>query len=128
MTAVLNALSVGVHEAAQGSGVEDTELCKVLPNRDIVPGKLSDKATIDATQARAELGKHKKIGEFGHKHATPYHLEPRLNIWSCTETRLTSKFMPCIEILIAIASYVRVELKISQQTSCRPTVQIGYHT
>ena len=49
LTAALNALNVGLHEATQGSGVQDTELCKVMPNPDIVPGKPAHQATIDAT-------------------------------------------------------------------------------
>ena len=56
-------LSVGVHEAAQGSGVQDTEWCKVLPNLDVVPVKHSYKVAIDATQAWADLEKHKEIAE-----------------------------------------------------------------
>ena len=39
----LNALSFGVQEvAAQGSGVNDTELCEVLVDLDISPGKPAD--------------------------------------------------------------------------------------
>ena len=55
LTAALNALLVGVHEAAQGSGVQDTDLCKVLPNLDIVPGKLSDKAAPSTVLRRGQI-------------------------------------------------------------------------
>ena len=48
---VLNALSVGVQEAAQGSGVQDKELAKVLVNLQIAPGQPAHKAAIDADQA-----------------------------------------------------------------------------
>ena len=48
----LNALSVGVQEAAQGSGVQDKELAEVLlVNLQIVPGQPAHKAAIDAVQA-----------------------------------------------------------------------------
>ena len=46
-----NALSVGVQEAAQGSGVQDKELAEVLVNLQIVPGQPAHKAAIDAVQA-----------------------------------------------------------------------------
>ena len=47
----LNALSVGVQEAAQGSGVQDKELAEVLVNLQMVPGQPAHKAVIDAVQA-----------------------------------------------------------------------------
>ena len=46
----LNALSVGVREAAQGSGVQDKELAEVLVNLQIGPGQPAHKAVIDAVQ------------------------------------------------------------------------------
>ena len=46
----LNALSVGVQEAAQGSGVQDKELAEVLVNLQIVPAQPAHKAAIDAVQ------------------------------------------------------------------------------
>ena len=50
-----NALSVGVQEAAQGSGVQDKELAEVLVNLQIVPGQPAHKAAIDAVQTWAGL-------------------------------------------------------------------------
>ena len=47
----LNTLSVGVQEAAQGSGVQDKELAEVLVNLQIVPDQSAHKAAIDAVQA-----------------------------------------------------------------------------
>ena len=47
----LNALSVGVQEAAQGPGAQDKELAKVLVNLQIVPGQPAHKAANDAVQA-----------------------------------------------------------------------------
>ena len=47
----LNALSLDVQEAAQGSGVQDKELAEVLVNLQIVPGQPAHKAAIDAVQA-----------------------------------------------------------------------------
>ena len=48
----LNVLGFGLQEAtAQGSGVNDTELCKVLVDMDISPGKPADKAAMDASRA-----------------------------------------------------------------------------
>ena len=47
----LNALSVGAQEAAQGSGVQDTELAEVLVNLQIVPGQFAHKASIDVVQS-----------------------------------------------------------------------------
>ena len=47
----LNALSVGLQEAAQGPGVQDKELAEVLVNLQIVPGPPAHKAAIDADQA-----------------------------------------------------------------------------
>ena len=44
-------LSVGVHEAARGSDVQDKELDEVLVNLQIVPGQPARKAAIDAVQA-----------------------------------------------------------------------------
>ena len=46
----LNALSVGVQEAAQGSSVQDKELAEVLVNLQIVPGQPAHKAAIRAVQ------------------------------------------------------------------------------
>ena len=46
----LNALSVGVQEAAQGSSVQDKELAEVLVNLQIVPGQPAYKAATDAVQ------------------------------------------------------------------------------
>ena len=51
-----NALSFGVHEAAaQGSCVNDTELCNVLVDLDISPGKPAHKAAVDAAREWATL-------------------------------------------------------------------------
>ena len=47
----LNALSVDVQKAAQGSGVQDKELAEVLVNLQIVAGEPAHKAAIDAVQA-----------------------------------------------------------------------------
>ena len=47
----LNALSVGVQEAAQGSGVQDKELAEVQVNLEIVPDQPAHKAAVDAVQA-----------------------------------------------------------------------------
>ena len=47
----LNASSVGVQKAAQGSGVQDRELAEVLLNIQIVPGQPAHKAPIDAILA-----------------------------------------------------------------------------
>lgn len=47
LSKALNASSFGAHEAAaQGSGVNDTELSDVLADPDISPGKPADKAGI----------------------------------------------------------------------------------
>ena len=54
---------MGVHEAAQGPGVQDTEWCKVLPNLDIVPSKPAHQAAIDATQVWPELEEQNEIAE-----------------------------------------------------------------
>ena len=42
---------MGVQQAALGFGVKDTELCQVLEDLDIAPGKSVDKAAIERAQA-----------------------------------------------------------------------------
>ena len=63
LAAELNALSTAAQKAAHGPGVQDAELCEVIVNLGIIPGKLVPQAAVKATQAWAELGEKEKISQ-----------------------------------------------------------------
>ena len=54
-TAILNALSVGVKEAAEGGGVQDSEMCEVLSHLGIVPGMPTIPPAMEAVESWVEL-------------------------------------------------------------------------
>lgn len=55
LTDTLNALSIGVREAASGPGVQDSELVEVLANLNIAPGTRAHPAAIKAVDEWARL-------------------------------------------------------------------------
>lgn len=63
LTETLNALSIGVRDAASGPGVQDSELVEVLANLDIAPGAPAHPTAIKAVEAWAGLEEQPEFAE-----------------------------------------------------------------
>ena len=61
ITAILSALSVGVKEAAEGGGVQDSEMCEVLSHLGIVPGMPTTPPAMEAVESWVELKDQEEV-------------------------------------------------------------------